>query len=103
MENSNYSLNFEKLCATFNLGQLTNEPEQVFGGFLHRMYQLKTDKDQYAVKALNPQIMQRKTAMYNYIFSEKVANMAYQNGINALPAIVSNESFMHEVDGQYYM
>lgn len=103
MENLNYSLNFEKLCEKFNLGQLTTQPEQVFGGLLHRMYQLKTDKDQYAVKVLNPQIMQRKTAMYNYIFSEKVANIAYQNGINSLPAIVSNGMFMHEVDGQYYM
>ncbi|MEC0092083.1 aminoglycoside phosphotransferase family protein [Paenibacillus macquariensis] len=103
MENLNYYINFEKLCEKFNLGKLTDEPEQVFGGFLHRMYQLRTDKDQYAVKALNPQIMQRKTAMYNYIFSEKVANMAYQNGIKALPAIISNGSCMHEVDGQYYL
>ncbi|WP_438350628.1 phosphotransferase [Paenibacillus sp. FA6] len=103
MDNLNYRLNFGELCAKFNLGQLTTEPEQVFGGFLHRMYLLKTDKDQYAVKALNPQIMQRKTAMNNYIFSEKVANMAYENGINALPAMVSNGSSMHEVDGQYYL
>lgn len=103
MEDLNYRLNFEKLCIKCNLGQCTTEPEQVFGGFLHRMYQLKTDKGQYAVKALNPQIMQRKTAMSNYIFSENVAKFAYQNGINALPAIVSNGSCIHEVSGQYYM
>ncbi|MBP1992233.1 aminoglycoside phosphotransferase family protein [Paenibacillus eucommiae] len=103
MENLNYKLNFGKLCAEFNLGQLTTEPDQVFGGFLHRMYQLKTDKGAYAVKALNPQIMQRTTAMDNFIFSEKVANMAYQNKINALPAIASKGSCIHEVDGQYYL
>jgi len=103
MENLTYSLNFEKLCDKYNLGHLTTEPKQVFGGFLHRMYQIDTDKEQYAVKALNPQIMQRKTAMDNYIFSEKVAKKALQNGINALPAIVSNGSCIHEVDGQYYL
>lgn len=103
MENETYHLNFRKLCEKLNLGQLTTEPEQVHGGFLHRMYQLKTDKDEYAVKALNPQIMKRETAMDNYIFSEKVANLALQNGINALPAIISNGSSIHEVEGQYYL
>lgn len=98
-----YKLEFERLCEKYNLGHLTTEPEQVFGGFLHKMYQLKTDKNVYALKALNPQIMQRTTAMNNYIFSEKVANIAYQNGIHAVTAIVSDGSFVHEVDGQYYM
>lgn len=103
METLTYNIDFEMLCAKYNLGQLTTEPEQIFGGFLHKMYQLKTDKNVYAVKALNPQIMQRKTAMNNYILSEKVANIAYQNGIHAVTAIVSEGSFMHEVDGQYYL
>jgi thiamine kinase-like enzyme len=103
MENLNYNLNFEALCAKYDLGQLLNEPEQVAGGLLHRMYNVRTDKAQYAVKALNPQIMQRETAMYNYTLSEKVANIAHLNGINAVPAIVSNEGFMHEVDGQFYL
>ncbi|HBS43894.1 MAG TPA: aminoglycoside phosphotransferase [Paenibacillus sp.] len=103
MGNLNYNLNFEMLCAKYELGHLKNEPEQVTGGLLHRMYRLQTDKALYAVKALNPQIMQRDTAMYNYTLSEKVANMAYQNGINAVPAIVSNDRFMHEVAGQFFL
>lgn len=103
MGNLNYNLNFEMLCAKYELGHLKNEPEQVTGGLLHRMYRLQTDKALYAVKALNPQIMQRDTALYNYTLSEKVANMAYQNGINAVPAIVSNDRFMHEVESQYYL
>ncbi|WP_339320022.1 aminoglycoside phosphotransferase family protein [Paenibacillus sp. FSL R10-2734] len=103
MGNLNYNLNFEMLCAKYELGHLKNEPEQVTGGLLHRMYRLQTDKALYAVKALNPQIMQRDTAMYNYTLSEKVANMAYQNGINAVPAIVSKDRFMHEVEGQFYL
>ncbi|OMD37212.1 aminoglycoside phosphotransferase family protein [Paenibacillus odorifer] len=103
MGDLNYNLNFEMLCAKYKLGNLKNEPEQVTGGLLHRMYRLQTDKALYAVKALNPQIMQRDTAMYNYTLSEKVANMAYQNGINAVPAIVTNDCFMHEIEGQFYL
>lgn len=68
MENISYNLKFATLCAKYNLGLLMNEPEPITGGLLHRMYRLQTDKAQYAVKALNPQIMQRDTAMSNYIF-----------------------------------
>lgn len=103
MGNLNYNLNFEMLCAKYGLGHLKDEPEQVTGGLLHRMYRLQTDKALYAVKALNPQIMHRDTAMNNYTLSEKVSNMAYQNGINAVPAIVSKDSFMHEFEGQFYL
>ncbi|MEK4261242.1 phosphotransferase [Paenibacillus sp. FSL E2-0274] len=103
MENISYNLKFATLCAKYNLGLLMNEPEPITGGLLHRMYRLQTDKAQYAVKALNPQIMQRDTAMSNYIFSEMVANLAYQKGIHAVPAIVSNGSSMHEVEGQFYL
>ncbi|KWX72223.1 hypothetical protein AMQ84_26455 [Paenibacillus riograndensis] len=103
MTDTCYQLDFAKLCLKYNLGQPTREPEQIFGGFLHRMYRLETDLAEYAVKALNPEIMQRSTAMDNYILSEKAANLARRNGINALPAIVSKGSFMHEVNGQYYL
>lgn len=103
MDTNEYKFNFEMLSSKMNLGKLLTEPKQVFGGFLHRMYHLKTSKGEYAVKALNPQIMQRETALNHFIFSEKVANVAKQNGINALPAIVSNGDSVHKVEGQYYM
>lgn len=103
MKDIRYKIDFAMLCSAYHLGQPVTEPEQIFGGFLHRMYRLKTDQAEYAVKALNPQIMQRSTAMDNYILSEKVANLARRNGINALPAIISKGSFLHEVNGQYYL
>lgn len=100
---TNYILNFEKLCATYELGTLSSEPEQVSGGFLHRMYRITTDRAEYAVKALNPQIMLRETAMQNTIASEKVAGLALRNGIRALPALSYEGGCMREVDGQYYL
>lgn len=103
MKNLSYNLNFEKLCKKLSLGSLKDEPQQIFGGLLHRMYQLRTEKGEYAAKALNPQIMQRETAMRNYIFSEKVVRIAFDSGIKALPAIAINENSIHEIDGQYYL
>ncbi|WNS46305.1 aminoglycoside phosphotransferase family protein [Paenibacillus sp. MMS20-IR301] len=99
----NYKLNFEKLCATYRLGSLGAEPEQIFGGFLHRMYRMTTDEAEYAVKALNPQIMLREAAMLNTIAAEKAAVLALRQGINALPAIRQELGCMHEADGQYYL
>ncbi|AIQ28783.1 hypothetical protein P40081_11805 [Paenibacillus sp. FSL P4-0081] len=98
-----YKLNFEKLCATYNLGSLRTEPEQIFGGFLHRMYRMTTDQAEYAVKALNPQIMLRESVMNNLTAAEKAAELASRHGINALPALLHEGSCMHEVDGQYYL
>lgn len=103
MENISYNLNFKKLCKMLSLGSFSNEPKQIFGGLLHLMFQLQTEKGRYAVKALNPQIMQREPAMGNYVFSEKVVKIASNSGINALPAIVVNGNSIHEVDGQYYL
>ncbi|AIQ57583.1 hypothetical protein PBOR_12060 [Paenibacillus borealis] len=99
----NYKLNFEKLCATYKLGSLSAEPEQIFGGFLHRMYRMTTGQAEYAVKVLNPQIMLREAVMSNIIAAEKVAELARGNGINALPALLHEGSCIHEVDGQYYL
>ena len=47
--------------------------------------------------------MKRENAMGNYVFSEKVAKIAFDNGVNALPAIMINGDNIHEIDGQYYL
>jgi hypothetical protein len=79
-----YNLQFDKLCKFMELGDIVSEPETVLGGFLHRMYIIETTKGKYAVKALNPQIMLRPTAMENYINSERIANIV-SNNISAVP------------------
>jgi len=103
MENTSYNLKFEALCEQLSLGNLKNEPKRIFGGLLHTMYQLQTEKGEYAVKALNPQIMKRKPAMGNYVFSEKAVRIVADSGINALPSIDVKGNTIHEVDGQYYL
>lgn len=102
MGNLKYNLNFEKLSKVMQLGELVREPEAISGGFLHRMFSVETTKGKYAVKALNPQIMLRPTAMKNIINSERIAKLA-SSKISALPAIIFNGSSIQEVDGQFFL
>ena len=55
------------------LGNVVKDPVSVSGGLLHRMYHVTTSAGEYAVKVLNPNIMQRPHALQNTIYSEKIA------------------------------
>ena len=57
MMNHDYCLQFDKLFGNFGLGSLLCEPEQIFGGHLHRMYAVTATTGKYAIKVLNPQVM----------------------------------------------
>lgn len=96
-------LNIEILCKSISLGNLKSKPKQIYGGLLHKMFMVEAAKGRFAVKALNQKIMLRDTALKNFNFSEKVANIAFKNGINALPAIEVEGNSIFEVGGQFYL
>lgn len=89
-------------CKDKMLGELVQEPKELTGGLLHRMYEVTTDAGKYAVKALNPSIMCRPTAFQNYLDSEIIASYA-SDYVPALPAIKINERAIHKIDGRYYL
>lgn len=97
-----YNLQFEKLCDELNFGEIIELPKPLVGGLLNKMYLLNTAKGKYAVKALNPQIMLRKTALQNHLNSEIIALEA-KKFVPSLPALRFNGKFLHEIDSQYYM
>ena len=102
MSDNLYHVHIQKLCAMMRIGELIDAPEAVSGGFLHRMYSITTSQGKYAIKALNPQIMQRPDAMQNFIRSERIAERA-ANHVPALPALQSDGVWMHEIDDQFYL
>ena len=102
MSNIQYNLLFEKLCDILKLGEIVSVPKAISGGLLHRMYAVETTKGKYAIKALNPQIMLRPVAMQHFINSERIVNIAV-NSIPALPAKKFNDTFMQEIDKQFYL
>lgn len=102
MKDTEYNLQFEELCSALQLGEITCVPEAISGGLLHKMYTVQTTNGKYAVKALNPQIMLRPTAMQNFINSERIANIA-TNHVPALSAKIVNGTFMHKIADQFYL
>jgi len=62
-----------ELMECLDLGAVLEEPKQVAGGLLHKMYRVDTDKGAYAVKVLNPEIMKLPAALRNMVYSEKIA------------------------------
>jgi len=100
--NHRYNLQFSKLCNTLKLGELIDKPEEMSGGLLHRMFALETTQGKYAVKALNPQIMARPTALNNFINAEKIVNLVACS-IPAQPAKSFDGYSIHSIDNQYYL
>ncbi len=92
----------EKICRRYHLGALTEEPRRLGGGFLHKMYRLFTTKGRYALKLLNPFIMQRSTAMENYRTAEALEHLLEEKGLPIIPARVFEGRKMQEMDGQYF-
>ena len=91
-----------RICDVLGLGALQEEPQRLTGGFLHKMYSLFTDQGRYAVKLLNPFIMQRETAMGNYRTAEHFEAVLEKADLPILPALVFNGKKMQEMNGQYF-
>jgi Ser/Thr protein kinase RdoA (MazF antagonist) len=97
-----YQLNFKKLCLETGLGALLSEPAQLSGGHLHRMYEISTTTGNYAIKALNPQVMLRPQAKRSIHNAEHTARLAARY-VPAAPAKVFDCGVMPEIDGQHYL
>ncbi len=90
------------LIETLGLGSVADDPVQVTGGLLHRMYRVNTDKGSYAVKILNPEIMKRPAALQNTVNSEKIA-AGFQSIISVVAALEIGGKQIHQWNGTYYM
>lgn len=93
----------EKLVIETKIGTCIKEINKVSGGLSHRMYKVVTDKGIYAIKELNSGVMKRKEAFSNFIFSEKVSEIAIQNGITGIGALKANNEVITKIDDNYYM
>ena len=93
---------FERMCAALQMGSLTEEPQQLSGGLLHKMYSVFTEKGKYAVKLLNPFVMQREAAMANFRAAESLENILEKNELPILPALSFDGKKMQSMDGQYF-
>ncbi|WP_152640119.1 protein kinase family protein [Virgibacillus necropolis] len=103
MTKASWGENWIKICTLLEIGIPLRPPQSVTGGLLHHMWRIDTKSGIFAVKVLNPEIMSRPDAKRNYRLSERIAQVAYSNGIHAVPVkMIGNEPWV-EVDGKYIM
>lgn len=92
---------FAKIEKKYNW-KLKGAPVPLTGGFMHKMYKLETEQGTYALKLLNPFVMQRETAMANYRQAEELELLLEQKDIPILPARMPDGRKMQEIDGRYF-
>lgn len=95
-------MQLEKLFDKYNLEKLIKEPKQITGGLMHKMYQVIIEQKKYAVKELNPSIMQRNGVAENIINSERIAE-ALDGIVPVITAIQINNNPLLLYDGKHYM
>lgn len=95
-------MNIEKFCKQYNLGEVI-KITKLTGGLMHKMFKVETTTGTYAVKVLNPEVMSRTEAYDNFVISEKIANLANNNGIPVSSAKIINGNFITKLDDSYYM
>ena len=93
----------EQLVKEIQIGNEIVNIEKVTGGLSHRMYKITTDKGVYAIKELNQGVMKRTEAYSNFVFSEKVTEIAIQSGIPAVGAMKINNEVITKIDNSYFM
>lgn len=91
-----------ELMKKSGLGTVTAKIEPVSGGFMHRMYKVRTDKGVYAVKHLNPEIMKRENVYDNFRRAEEIEAILEKEELPIVPAITILGKKMQEVCGNYF-
>lgn len=94
---------FENVFKKLNLKDIVIEVSPITGGLLHKMYKVTTNKGVYAIKKLNPLVMQRKESYDNYVRSEKISRYLIEHGINGISSLGNINNFIIKEEDDYYM
>ena len=90
------------LMEKYGLGAVQGEIIPVSGGFMHKMYKVKTLSGTYAVKCLNPDIMKRPGVMENYARAEALEHILEENDVPVVSALSFAGRKMLETDGRFF-
>lgn len=93
---------FTDICKTLHLGALQAPVTAVSGGYMHKMYKITTAQGAYAVKLLNPSVMQRPDVFRNLHLAETLEQELQNAGIPIVPANTYNGEKMHCLQNQYF-
>lgn len=92
----------EELFNRYGLEKLIEEPKQVTGGLMHKMYQVTTKHNKYAVKEFNSSIMKRNGVIKHIINSERIAETLKET-VSVISAIQFNDNALLMLNKKYYL
>ncbi len=76
------------ICASLKLGAPIGSPTRVYGGLLHAMWKITTDKATFAIKQISKDIdLTNEKIIQNYNLTEEIASRFKELGIPAIAAI----------------
>lgn len=102
MRNSEINNDMEKLFNKYRIGNIIEDPKSISGGLMHKIFKVKTETNVYAIKWLNPSVMQRSGVMENMINSERIANV-FSKYLPVVAALnIENQIVLHS-NNKYYM
>lgn len=87
------------------LGTMTKPPERIYGGFLHSMWRIDTNKSSFAIKQLARDVdLAREENIKSFNLAEKVASQFHLEGIPAVAAIKQNENeYVTVINGRGFL
>lgn len=93
---------FTDVCKALHLGALQAPVTAVSGGYMHKMYKMTAEQGTYAVKLLNPSVMQRAEVFCNLHLAEALEQELQNSGISIVPANTYNGEKMQCLQNQYF-
>jgi Ser/Thr protein kinase RdoA (MazF antagonist) len=84
------------ICTYFAVGSPITTLQPIQGGLLHHMWRLETSDGIYALKELNPEIMQRSGARASFRASEQIANAFASAGLSTIAALQGADGCLYE-------
>lgn len=103
LKNVEIDKTIKKLMLECDLGIMQEIPKRVSGGLLNRMYKVTTDKGEFAIKTIKSRGNEKEKWIHNHTIAEKVANIAKEKGVKALPAKIINNSAIQKIDNYYFL
>jgi Ser/Thr protein kinase RdoA (MazF antagonist) len=91
------------ICGHFHLGTPLDEPERVFGGLIHRMWQINTEKGLFAVKELSKFIDFNDEKKKEYELSEEISRKLKDEGIPAITALVKDGHALMSLNSEHFL
>ncbi len=90
-------LTLAELCRRYALWEPKAPLKPLSGGLLHRVYRFQTTQGRFAVKVLNPTIMEYANVRENFQLSERVARAVASAGLPTITAVECGENVLQDI------